>query len=171
MNRWRLATAVASVGITAAVGLVAVAFAPGTLQVYLSIFALVAVALTLPGVFVEPRDLTWPLLFSLPPVVALVSEGSPTWLIAPLAALLLVAAELNALSWASEGPDPDDWIRSRRLKRIGILGGAGLVAAACVLALAGVRWMTGTWAVLLSAAAIAGIGALVFRDGGVPPEG
>ena len=165
MNRWRLATAGASVGTIAVVVVVAVAFAPATLGVWLSFFALLAVALALPGVFVEPRDLTWPLLLSLPPVVALLSDGSPTWLIAPLAALLLVAAELNALSWACEGPDPDSRIRIRRLGQIGVMGVVGLGAAGVVVGVAGAgaELLDGSWAVLVSGAAIAGIGMRLFQ--------
>jgi hypothetical protein len=97
-------------------------------------------------------------------VVALAADASPTWLIGPLAAVLLVAGELNALSWELQGRKPLDAARRRRLLQIGGLGVLGVAAAALVAAAAAVPGPSGLAAVLLATVAFAALGGVLFAQ-------
>lgn len=139
-------------------------FGPRDLRVWLLLCGALAVIAAAQAATLDPSDLTPALLLSLPPVIALLADGSPTWMIGPLGALLLVAGELNVLSWESQGIGPASGAR-RRLLNTTRLAGLGLAAALPVALLDAGQWLSGTTAVLLAAGAIAGLGALVFGRG------
>lgn len=159
----RIVAASGSVAIVAGVVVVAAALGPDESRAWLLFCGLLAAAAALQGVLSEPRDLAPALLLSLPPVVALASDGSPAWLIGPLGTLLLVAGELNALSWECRGTGPTTGVRTRRLLEIGQLAALALGAAAVVRVIPAVPVLGGAGAVAVAAAAIAVLGILVFR--------
>lgn len=163
MTPARVALACCSVAIIAAVVVVAAALGPDDSRPWLLFCGLLAVAAALQSVVSEPRDLAPALLFSLPPVVALLAEGSPTWLIGPLGVALLVAGELNALSWKSQAAGSSDAARPGRLLDVGQLAALGLGGSAAIAALGRISVLEGTAAVVAAAAAIATVGFIVFR--------
>jgi hypothetical protein len=151
----------ASVAVVLGVVGVALTLGPIGLRWWLLVFAVLAVAMAISGVLSEPRDLTPALLFSLAPVVALLPDDQATWAVAPLAALLLIAAELNALSWDADGLRGDGAV-SRRLTQAGQLAGVGIVSSWGVAATARATWLGGTAAVFVAAVAVGGFGFIVF---------
>jgi hypothetical protein len=157
--RARIVVAASSVAIIAAVNLLAAASGPPALELWLRIIAVVATAAAVQSAAWDRTDLLLALLLSMPALAALTAETSPTWLIGPLSALLLVAAELNALSWQLQGPEPLDAARRRTLLRIGVLGVLALGAAAIVTAAGALPVPPGMAAVMLAAAAFALLGA------------
>lgn len=159
----RIVAASGSVAIVAGVVVVAAALGPDDSRAWLLFCGLLATAAALQGVLSDPRDLAPALLLSLPPVVALASDGSPTWLIGPLATALLVAGELIALSWESRGTGPTSSLGPRRLLEIGQLAALALAAALAVRVIPPVPVLGGAAAVAVAAAAIAALGILVFR--------
>lgn len=166
MTRFRVVLASCSMAILVAVVGVALTSGPGGPPVWLLFCGILAVAAGLQGVTSEPKDLTPALVLSLPPVVALAAEGSPTWLIGPLSALLLLSAELQALSWECRGTGSTGSFVPRRLLRVGVLVSLGLVASVGVEAVAGSWAASGTTAVALAAAALALLGLVVFSRSG-----
>lgn len=158
----RILVASASVGLILTVAVTGIALAPEGAERWLFLSALVAVIAAIQGVATDPADLAAALLFSLPPVLALLTEGSPTWLIGPLGALLLLAAELSALSWECQGDNPLTTLTGRRLIGIAGLALVGLVAALVVGSVAPRVSLGGTAAVAVAAVALAAIGGAVF---------
>lgn len=156
-GQWRIILAAGSVTVIGVVVYAATVLGPPDVRTWLMLCGIIAVLAALQSAALDPSDLAVALLFSAPPVIALVADGSPTWLIGPLAALLLVAGELNALSWECLGTEPTGGVVPRLLNigRVaalgmavslpigvitpgGVPGGALVVAvAAAVLALAG----------------------------------
>lgn len=162
MSPRRKALAVTSVAVMMAVLGVALAAAPSGLRWWLLVFAVAAVAMAVSAVLSEPRDLTPALLFSLAPVVALLSEDRTIWLVAPLAALVLFAAELNASSWDADGVGRGRGAVARRLVQAGQVALLGLLAAWGVAAAARTTWLGGSAAVFVAALALGGFGYVVF---------
>jgi hypothetical protein len=158
----------ASVGLILAVVGFALTAAPSGVRWWLLVFAVLAVAMSVSGVLSEPRDLTPALLLSLAPVLALLPDARASWLVAPLAALLLVAAELNALSWDADALGRGGDAVSRRLAQAGQLAAIGLVASWVVAAAARTTWLGGSAAVFVAAAAVGVFGYVVFGRMGVP---
>jgi hypothetical protein len=160
----RTALAAGSVAIIAAVNVTGMALGPSQMhmQLFLAIFTAVAIVVSVQSVTWDPAILLTALLLSLPAVIALLADGSPTWLIGPLAALLLVAAELNALSWKLHGAKSVDAAARRRVLEIGTLGGLGLLAALAVGLVAAGPSLAGVAAVLTAATALAALGYVVF---------
>lgn len=152
-----------SVAIVAAVGLSATRVSTSDPKVWLYFCVALAVATAFQSVTSEPRDLTPALLFSVPPVMALVAEGSPTWLIGPLGVLLLLAGELSALSWEFQGEDRPGPVTVRRLGRTALLVALALAASVTVDVASRLPILEGTPAFMMAAAALAGIGLVVFR--------
>jgi hypothetical protein len=101
VKRPRLVLAASSVALFAAVAVLAVLAAPW--RVWLAASAGLALIAALQSVTADPRDLATALLLSLPPVLALLADAAPTWLVGPLAVLLLVAGELGAMSLDCQG--------------------------------------------------------------------
>ncbi|MGD2068899.1 MAG: hypothetical protein PVI57_09535 [Gemmatimonadota bacterium] len=151
-----------SVAIVAVVGLSATSLSTADSKVWLYFCVALAGATAFQSVASEPRDLMPALLFSLPPVMALAAEGSPTWLIGPFGVLLLLAAELSALSWEFQGEGPPAPVTIRRLGRIAPLVALALAASVTVYIASWAPVLRGTPAFMLAAAALAGIGWVVF---------
>jgi hypothetical protein len=162
--RWVLAAA--SLALFGGVLILAVSLGPPEAGFLPLAFAVLAGAAVVQSLTSEPRDLIPALVLALLPVIALAAPASPTWLIGPLAVLLLLAAELNALSWDCRGPFPMSAAQRRRLVDIGVLvllalGGVLVVEAVVAGGVAGGRIAAG-----LAALALAGLGLLMFQEGG-----
>lgn len=164
----RVVLGVGSVAIVAVVVVAAAALAPDGARPWLLLSGVLAVVAAVQGVASDPRDLATALLLSLPPVIALVADGSPTWLIGPLGALLLVAGELNALSWECQVARPIGPVKRRRLLATGQLASIGVAASLAVGVVARGPWPGGTATAVVAAAALAALGGVVFRRGGSP---
>ena len=152
----RTLLAVASVAAIALAVFVALGLGPRDYRAYLAVSGLVAVAMAVSSVSAEPRELLVALVFAVPPVMALTAEGSPSWVIGPLAALLLVGAELNALSWELGGAEAGREAMRARGMSIARVAVAGLVAAMVVVAITRVTLLTETVATVVAAAALLG---------------
>jgi hypothetical protein len=152
-----------SVALIASVNGMALALGPEHARVWLLVSGLLAIGSALQSIAWEPDDLMAALLFSLPPVIALVADGSPTWLIGPLGALLLVAAELNVLSWDYDGVAPGDDVLRQRLRSIGMLGALGLGLSLIVYAAGGLPAPGSAVVVIIAAGAVVALGRLLFR--------
>lgn len=165
MKQPRVVLASGSVSIITVVVVVAAALGPNETQPWLLFCGVAALVAAVQSATSDPADVAYALLLSLPPVIALVAEGSPTWLVGPFGALLLVAGELNALSWACEGAGPMSARNRRRLLSTGQISSLGLAASLVVGAVAPGPWPGGTAAALSAATAVAMVGLIVFRPG------
>lgn len=151
-----------AVTIFAAVNVAAATLGPAAARPLLLLFTVAAVGVAAQTAALEFAALRWALLFSMPPVIALVAEGSPTWLIGPLATLLFVASELCALSWEIRGAGSSAPIPWDRLRIVGQLGALGLVASLAVEGIASGPVLGGTLAVVLGGIALVGLALAVF---------
>ncbi len=154
--------AAASVAAIALAVLVALAVGPRQHRAWLTISGLVGVAMAFPSLFTDPRDLLPSLVFSLPPVMALVADPGTGWLVGPLGVLVLVGAELNAACWAAEGSSVLHGAVRGRLLRIGQLALWGLGASVAATLAARLTWLDSTLAVVVAAGALAGLATVVF---------
>lgn len=159
----RLLLAAGSVISIAFVAFSAAIVAPVGLRFLLLLCAAVAVGAALQSALLDPMDLMTALLLSLPPVIALVAPGAPTWLIAPFGALLLLAGELNALGWECAPDGPLDAAQRRRLGASLQLAALGLVAALAVGFVPLGQVPGGAVVAVLAAAALAAFGGALFR--------
>jgi hypothetical protein len=127
----RLHTTAGSVALVALVNVGALAATPPGSGTWLTMFAVLAVAAAIQSALWDASDLVLALLFSIPPVAALAAYPGRAWLIAPLAAALLVAGELNSLGWELRGMRATDATgRVRGIVRLGLTSfGAALVVA------------------------------------------
>lgn len=164
--RRRTVAAAASVAVIATAVGTALYFGPPQYRVWLGVSGILGLAMTFPSLFVDPRDLLPALVFSAAPVMALVSDGAPTWLIAPLAVLLLLGGELNAYCWESDGPEGLAREGRQRLVRIAQLGAVALVASLAVAAAAQKAWLDSTAAVAVAASALVGLAWVILPGGG-----
>lgn len=127
------------------------------------LYGLLAVAAAVHAVIWEPEGLVAAMLLSLGPLGALALSDRLGWMAGPLAALLLLAAELNAASWEFRGRGPFVEVARRRVAGALRLAVAGAVAAVVVVVAAGVGPpLGGTLSVLVAAAAVAGLAWVVF---------
>lgn len=158
----------ASVGLLALVNGVALALVTaGDAGPALWMYGLLAVAAGVHAVVWEPEGLVAALLLSLGPLGALALGDRMGWMAGPLAALLLLAAELNAASWEFRGRGPFADVVRRRLASALRLAAGGAVVAVVVVVAAGVGpSLGGTLSVLVAAAAVAGLGWVVFGGAG-----
>jgi hypothetical protein len=166
--RWTLA--LASLLIFGGVLVLAVALGPREGRILLLAFSLLAGGAAVQSVTSEARDLIPALVLALPPVMALAAPGSPTWLIGPLAVLLFVAAELNALGWECRGPFPMSFAQRRRLLDslgLALIAFGGCLAVEAVVA-GGVAG--GRLAVTAAALVLGALGLVVFADEGGSPR-
>ncbi len=156
--------ALAAASVSALAGAVLIALAAGTSphRVWLGISGLLGVALTFPSLVTDPRDLLPALVFCVPPVIALAGDPGTTWLIGPLAVLLLVGAELGAASWEAEGKRASRGAGVQRTRRIGQLAALSLVGAVAVTFAARLVWLESTVAVVVAAGALAGLAGVTF---------
>jgi hypothetical protein len=154
--------AFASVTVLAGVNLSAASLGQEDGRPVLLLLALAASVAGIQSVARDPSALTWALLASVPALSGLLAEGSPTWLIGPLAALLLVAAELNALSWEIRGGQPVHALPANRLAYIGQIGALGLAASLVVGLSPSLPSPGGLPAVLFAAVALVILGIAMF---------
>jgi len=162
--RWVLASAFLVVFVGAVA--LAVALGPREARVLLVALGILAVAAAVQSVTSEPRDLIPALVLALPPVIALVADGSPTWLIGPLAVLLFLAGELNTLSWECRGPFPMSAVQRRLLLdalALSLLALAGVLVVEAVVTL---EVAGGRIAAALAALALGSLGLVMFQGGG-----
>ncbi len=165
--RWVLASA--SLALFVGVLLLAVVHGPREARLLLLAFAALAGGAAVQSLTSEPRDLIPALVLALPPVMALAAPGSPTWLIGPLAVLLLLAGELNALSWDCRGPFPMSAVQRHRLLDTGVLVLLGLVGVLVVEAVVVGGVAGGRIAVALAALALGSLGLVMFQRGDPAP--
>lgn len=151
-----------SVAIFAIVNAAATSLGPAAARMLLLACAIAAVGVAVQTAALELAVLKWALLFSMPPVVALAADGSPTWLIGPLGALLLIASEVCALSWEIRGVRPSAAILWDRLRNIGVLGALGLVASLAIAGIGSVPILDGMLAVVVGGTALAGVALVMF---------
>jgi hypothetical protein len=111
---------------------IALALGPDRARPLLLLCGALAVAVVVHSALVEPADITPALLLALPPVAALAADGSPSWLIGPLATLLLLAAELSVVGWRWRGRGPLSPVQRRRLFDLAVLGLLAMVASLAV---------------------------------------
>lgn len=151
-----------SVAIIAVVVFTATAVGPERMRLWLLLCSIIAIGAALQSVALDPPDLTTSLLFSLGPLLGLLADGSPAWLIGPLAALLLLAAELNALSWAGQAEGSMSARHRRRLLNSGRLATLACVTAFAVSMIARTPVAGGTLALFLAVALFAALGGALF---------
>lgn len=174
--RRRTVIATASVAAIATAVVTALHFGPPQHRVWLSVLGILGLAMAFPSLFVDPRDLLPALVFSAAPVMALVSDGAPAWLIAPLAVLLLLGGELNAHCWELDGPKSLAPEGRQRLVRIGQLCAVALVGSLAVAVTAQRAWLDSTLAVAVAASALVGLGWVILpgrgsgRGGGISSD-
>lgn len=161
----RVVLASCSVAVIATVNATAAAVALDDARPLLLLCSVVALGAAVQSAAWNPAVLTSGLLFSLPPVIALLAGDGPTWLIGPLGALLLVGAELNALSWQCRGGGLHDVLARRRLWKVGQLGVLGLAASLVVAAAASGPSPGGTPAIVIAAIALAALAYVMFGRG------
>ena len=160
----RVLAAVASVATLFGVTFVAWRMAPPEPRVYLGVCLIVVAGTAISSVVAEPRELLIAVIFAAMPILALAGENAPSWAIAPLAAALLVGAELNNWSWElrrtrqTGGGQP-------RTRQVAQLGGGALVAAMIVGVAAQRTLASGLGALLISGVAILGVAYLVLNHG------
>lgn len=159
----RIVAGSCSVAVVLLVVATAAVLGPDGARSWLLVSGGVAVIAAIQAVTSDPADLAPALLFSLPPVIALLADGSPTWLIGPLGALLLLAGELSALSWDLTGTKPMSTLRRQRLRSMGQLTVLALAASLLVTIVGRAPSPRGTVAALLAATALTAFGGVVFR--------
>lgn len=163
MMRPRAVLGACSVAIFGIVVVTTAALGPAAPRPWLVSSGILAVIMAVQSATSDPRELVLAMLFSLPPVFALVADGSPTWLIGPLGVLLLVAGELNALCWDVPRTGPLDAVKRRRLFRAGQLAGLGLVGSLLVVAIASGPSPDGTLTVAVASVLLVVLGRAVLR--------
>lgn len=166
----RVAVAASSVAAIALAVVLSLLLNPREIRAWLAVPGVVAVALSISSVVAEPRELLAALLFGATPVMGLAGEGAPSWMIGPLAVLLLVGGELNAWSWELGGSESAGRGGRRRLVDVGRLAAVGLVGSFAV-SVAAQSTLLGGWVALgVAAGAIAGMGWVVLPGGRSPPD-
>ncbi len=131
---------------------------PSETRIYLSVPALVAIAMSVSSVMAEPRELLAALVIGATPLMALVSDGAASWMIGPLGVLLLIGGELNVWSWELVGAGsvmPDGRRRLLSIMRLAVLG---LFLSLAVGVAAQSTLFSGLVAVGVAAAALAALG-------------
>jgi hypothetical protein len=154
-----------SVALFLVAGVVAVPLGPAGSRFVLLICAILAVLMAVQAAIAEPRDLGWALILGLVPIVALVSDGSPSGLVVPLGVLLFLACELNALRWRVGPPALGRRPTRQQIRGVVRLSVFGTVGAGITLWAAAITPPATTMAVALAALALAGAGAAVFGTG------
>jgi hypothetical protein len=155
----RVLVAAASVGAIAAAVVLSLALGPRETGSLLAVPGVAAIALSVSSVVAEPRELLAALFLATAPTMALVHPEASSWMIGPIAVLLLLGAELNAWSWELGGSEPIEW--RRRLVSIVQLAAMGLAASLVVGIAARAVWLNGLVAVGVAAAAIAALGWMI----------
>jgi hypothetical protein len=157
----------ASAGLIGGVNVIALSEAPADAGVRAMVLlaALVAVGFAVQSAGWDPSALSFAVLLSSLPIVGMVGGGAPTWLVAVPAALLLVAGELNALSWELRDRGEVSVMLERRLLAIVRLGGLGLAAGVGVAAVSAVPMAGGLFGLLVGAGGLVLLGRVMFPGG------
>lgn len=161
--RTRVVLGACSVAIIGIVVITATALGPPAPRPWLVSSGILAVIMAVQSATSDPRELILAMLFSLPPVFALVADGSSAWLIGPLGVLLLLAGELNALRWDAPRTGPLEAVKRRRLFRAGQLAGLGLAGSLLVMAVASGPSPDGTLTVAVASVLLVVLGSAVLR--------
>jgi hypothetical protein len=164
----RVLLASASVALITGVVWLAVVLGPSQGRFLLVGCGVLAMATAVQSVTAAPEDLTLAVLFTLLPLLALLEEGSPTWMIGPLGVFLLLAAELNALSWDARGPFSYTAAQRRRLVDSLILTTVGSSGVLIVRLVEDGPLPTGTWAVVLAGVTLGALAHVVLTGPGRP---
>jgi len=162
----RVVLASASVALITGVVWLAVVLGPSQGRLLLIGCGVLAVATAVQSVTATPEDLTLAVLFTLLPLLALLEEGSPTWMIGLLGVVLFLAAELNALSWDARGPFSFTTAQRRRLVDSLILTAVGSSGVLIVRLGEDGPFPTGTWAVVLAGITLGALAHVVFKGPG-----
>lgn len=168
----RALVAAASVGAIAAAVALSLALGPQEIRALLTVPGVAAIALSVSSVVAEPRELLAALVLAALPTVGLAHEDASSWMIGPLAVLLLLGGELNAWSWELGGREPIEW--GRRLASVAQLAAMGMGASMAVSVAARAALLSGLAAVGVAAAATAALGWTILpgarRGGGGLPR-
>lgn len=159
----RLVLRVLSVACFCVAVLTALTFVPRVVRGWLVVSGGVGIAMSVSSAVANPRELTVALLASLAPVLGLVSDGSPSWLIGPLAVALLVGAELNSWSWSAPAVKVHPESVRARGRGLVVLALGGLALSLSVSAAARFAVPGQAAAVVVSSLVLAGLGWLLFR--------
>lgn len=162
MRSPRALLAAAAVAAVVLVDAVAIVVGTPDARLLLCFSSAVAVALTVHGVTSKPVSIGWGLVLGAPPVVALLTHGRPSWLIGPLAAVLLLAGELGSLSWELRGAMPDEVLVRHRLMNVVRLGMVAMAAAVAIGLVNLIPSPGGTAAVVVAALALAIVARITF---------
>lgn len=154
--------ATGTVAAVVAVNVVAGLLAPSRMAVVMAPAGCIALIFAVRAVVVDSHQIVGALVPSLLPVVTLIVLDSYLWLVAPLATLLLVAAELCAWSWDCRGVEPGPELTRHRLGQVVRLMGYGFATAVVAGLLSLMSISGGTVVVLAAGFAVAGFGYLVF---------
>lgn len=153
-----------AVGTLALVVTLGALLGPPSARLWLVLAGGLAVVAAVQSLVAAPRDLALALVLVVPALVALGADEAPTWLVAPLGALLLLAGEFQTLSWENRASWPATEVQKRRHARTVALAFLGL-AAACGVYIIGAGFglaVPGTLAVAGSALAFVVLGHLLF---------
>ncbi len=159
----RAILALSSIGIALFVVGAAILLGPRAVRFWMIVSGAIGLALWASSLTAEPWELLPALAFCLPPVIALASNGAPFLWVGGSAALLLMAAELNAMSW--EWSSPRTKFRSRPLLWLPLaqLGLSAFAASTLVGVASTITLGSATLAVVAASAALVGVGWLTFR--------
>lgn len=158
----------ASAALILAVNFIAASTAPigpGLRQI-LVIAAIVAVGFAIQSAGWEPAALRMALLLSGVPLVGMIASGAATWLIAVTATALLVAGELNALSWELRDRGKTSGMPERRMRSIVELGILGLTAGLGLAVVSSAPLVAGLPGLIVGACALVVLGRMMFGGGG-----
>jgi hypothetical protein len=153
----------------------ALVLGPRETRAWLFVPGFVAIALSISSVVAEPRELLASLVLGAAPLMGLAAQDASSWMIGPLAVLLLMGGELNAWGWELGGSESTGRAGRRRIVGIMRLATMGLVASLAVSVAARSTSFDGLVAVGLAAAALAGLGWVILpgerrRRGPLPPS-
>jgi hypothetical protein len=157
-----LSLAYASIAVILVTVFTAWAFALAEVRPFSLVFATTALLIGRQAALRDPSALTWALLAASVPIAVLVLGRSTEWLVAPLAVLLLVAGELNALSWTVRGASDSRDFSRRRLIDIAKLSLAALVASIVITIVPLAPPIGGTATVVAASTLLAALGWVLF---------
>jgi hypothetical protein len=111
--------------------------------------------MSISSVAANPRELTVALICGSAVVMGLLAEGAPSWMISPLAVLLLIGGELNAWTWDLGGTQRLTLGARGRARTLAWLAGTALLASLAVGVAAQWSLLRGPASAAVAAAALA----------------
>jgi hypothetical protein len=115
VTRLRRLLIVASCGLLALSALIAIPGGTAESRVWMYGVGIALVVFAIQSGISDPSDLAFALVLGAAPLLAMLAGEGATWLIGPLAVLLLLGGELNALAWVHQGREALDDVGRRRL--------------------------------------------------------